>query len=489
MSGGLGAVALRGTSWAVLARLGRTVVGIGTLTVLSRILSPADFGIAALVVFVTGFATMFADFGTRMALVQRKEITELDANSVYWSNVLFSVAVAVALYVFAPQVATLLGTAELADALRWVSPVFVLGGLQSVPLSMLERKMGFRVIALSEFLAAVCGAATAIVMALNGFRVGALVGQQLAMTTVVTVLVIYFARWRPQLQFSYAAFRSLFGYGAYVTGANMVQFLSNQIDRPIVGRFLSPQDLGFVAMNRQIVATPLTIVVQMARKVLFPIMSKIQDDDVRLSRGVLEVQYGLALVMAPICLGLWVLAGPIVEVLLGAGWEMVAVILGFTTIRSFFSIFPDVNAVLFSAKGQAKFQFHWSIFSLIVNTVVLLIAVPYGLVALMAARLGISLVLGVLNSWFAVRLVGMSLLDKFMVALRPFCSAVLMAALVYVCDIWLLGLESIWSLPVLRIVIGVALGVVSYVAFELLIDGKKFRATAGKVRQAMSSRK
>lgn len=73
--------ALKGASWAVAARLTRAVVGILTLAILSRFLLPAEFGIAALVIFVTGLAQIFADFGTRMALVQRPEITPLEEDS------------------------------------------------------------------------------------------------------------------------------------------------------------------------------------------------------------------------------------------------------------------------------------------------------------------------------------------------------------------------------------------------------------------------
>lgn len=382
---GLGAVAMRGTSWAVAARMGRTVIAIGSLSILSRILSPADFGVAALVLFVTAFATMFADFGTRIALVQRKEITELDANSVYWSNLLFSALVTALIFGFSNQIAALMDTPELASALRWVSPVFLLGGLQAVPMSMLERAVGFRKIAIAEFAASISAAATSVILALNGFRVGALVGQQLALTCVLTILIIYFSKWRPKLQFSFASFYSLLGYGSYVTGAGMIQFLSHQLDRPVVKKFLSAQDLGFLSMNQQIVASPVQIVVQMARKVMFPILSQIQDDDARMERGILEVQYGLVLIMAPVCLGLFALASPIVTLILGPGWEMVAVIMGFTTMRALIDVFSNVNSVLFSSKGHARFQFQWSIFAFVTNLAVLLISVQYGLVALMAA--------------------------------------------------------------------------------------------------------
>lgn len=477
---GLGDSAMRGTSWAVIARLSRTVIAIGTLSVLSRILTPADFGVAALVLFVTSFATMFADFGTRIALVQRKEISEIDANSVYWSNLLLSALASAAIFCLSGKIASFMDAPNLETALKWVSPVFILGGLQSVPMSMLERSFGFRKIAAAEFSASLFGAITAISTALYGFGLGALVAQQVAVSLMLTLLIVIFSKWRPKFQFSFASFKSLLGYGAYVTGAGMVQFIGQQIDRPIVAKFLSTSDLGFLSMNRQMVATPLQIVVQMARKVMFPILSQIQDEDARFARGITEVQYGLVLIMAPVCLGLWAIAEPIVFLVLGPGWEMVAVIMGFTTIRAVFEVYSSVNSVLFAAKGEAKFQFKWSILTLFVNLVVLLSMVPYGLVAMMAARLAITFVMTLANTFFAVRLIKLSILDVIRATYQPIVSAILMAVVVKSIDATLIrfGLD----LDILRVLIAVPVGATAYVCCELLIDRARFIESYGRIK-------
>lgn len=485
MSGSLGNKALGAASWTVGARLGRTLVGIGSLAILSRFLGPEEFGIAALVLFVSTLATMFTDFGTRVALVQRKEVTAIEINSVYWSNLGLSVAASGGLWLFAPQIAGLLNNPGLAEPLRWVSPVFVMGGMMGVSLSMLERKLKFRTIALTEVSAAAVGAVVAITMVLMGFRVGALIGQQLAATGVMAISYILAASWRPRLLFSWAALRPLLSYGSYVTGAGMVQFFSTQADRPIVGHRLSAADLGFIAMSDQIVGAPLRIIVSMVRKVMFPIMASIQDDADRMSRGLLEVQYGLVVVMAPICLGLWALAGPTVTLLLGPGWEMVAAIMGFTTLRAFLNVYTDVNAIVFSAKGQAKFQFHWSIFSLLANVLVLLMSASFGLIAVVASRLALSLVLVPINSWFAVRLLGLPLMDRMWVTMRPILSAVAMAAAVSLTDQALA--PHLGTVP--RLAVGVPLGILCYITAELLIDRGRFLPLARRLIALRRGRK
>lgn len=482
---GLGKVAMRGTSWAVAARLGRSLIAIVTLSVLSRILTPADFGVAAMILFVTALATLFADFGTRIALVQRKEISELDANSVYWSNLVFCLVITLAVVLTSEYIADFMDAPELGSALRWVSPVFLLGGLQAVPMSMLERAVGFRKIAIAEFSASLGGAATAIILALNGFQLGALVAQQVAVSVISTVLIIAFSKWRPKFQFSFASFYSLLGYGSYVTGAGMLQFLSVQTDKPLVQKYLSSADLGFYSMTQQMVATPVQVIVQMARKVMFPILSQIQDDDTRMKRGIAEVQYGLVLIMAPVCLGLLALADPIVSLLLGSGWEVVAAIMGLTTLRALVDVYVHVNSVLFASKGQARFQFKWSIFVFVTNLVVVLFTVRYGLVTLLYARLALAVCLMVGNTWFVSRLVGYSMADKFLITLRPITSAVIMTFGVMACDRWLLTIG--WDLAIVRILIGIPLGIAIYCGSEIIIDRTRFVESVQRIKSMRKS--
>lgn len=461
--------ALSGAGWAITARLLRTFVSIATMGVLSRFLSPGEFGIMALVTFVTALAQMFADFGIRAALVQRKTITRLQQDSVYWTNVGMSFVAMAGILIFAEPIAGLLGDRGAAEPLRWIAPIFLFTAMQGTPLAVLERKMNFRPIAMTEVVSAIVGAIVAIVMVWSGFGIGALVGQQLIMPLISAILYTFLSRWTPRLQFSLDELRPLLSYGRYVTGSGIVQYFANAADRPIIGNRLTPTDLGYQSMSDNIVAAPLRIIVSMVRRVMFPIMSSIQDDGERMRRGMLGVQYGLVAMMAPICFGLWALADPVVRLVLGPGWEMVAILMGYTTLRAFLNVFTDLNAVIFSAKGHAKFQFHWSIFSLVANIVVLLLAVPYGIVALAAARLSLSLVLVPINSWFVRRLTDLPAMDRVFVSFRPILSAALMAAGVGMVDKMIASHGTM-----ARLLIGIPLGAILYVLLECLIDRKRF---------------
>jgi O-antigen/teichoic acid export membrane protein len=191
----------------------------------------------------------------------------------------------------------------------------------------------------------------------------------------------------------------------------------------------------------------------------------------------------MMLVLAPVCLGLSAVSIPATAVLLGAGWEPVAALIGISAVTALIASVGDVNAAIFGSKGKARFLFGWSVFSLAGNTAALLLAVPHGIVAIAWARLAMMLVQMPLHSWFLGRLLGRPLMTTLMPMARPLVAAGLMALGVGLFDHWL-GVVGMAPLP--RLVLGVGLGVPLYGGLILLVDRErvlKLKARVLKLRR------
>lgn len=459
--------AVSGARWTVGARLMRALIGIGTMAVLARFLSPADYGIMALILFITSFAQMLADFGLRVALVQRKEVTEAEKSSVFWINLAFGLLLLILSYVFAAEISALFGAPGLETPLRQVSPVFVLNALQSVSMSVLERRFDFRSIALAEIAGGLCGAATAVIMVLLGYRIEAIVMQQLVFTGVGVLLILWLARWIPRLVCRWSILRPLLEYGGYVALGSGTQFISNQIDRPILVRAISPTALGYFAVANQIVLSPMLIVVQAVARVLFPVLSAIQDDLPRTRQAYLNVLHAIMAIMGPVCLGLVAVADPFVTVLLGPGWDPVVPLIMLMAFRGLFAAFGRVNGSLLSAQGQARLQFRWSILSAIVSALTLLIAAPHGVITAIAAQTCATCILSPVYGHLAMRQIGQGWSGALLSMARPLLAAGAMCLAVR-------GLLHVLDLPTLfELILGILFGAVIYAIAMLLIDREK----------------
>ena len=70
-SADLGLLAKRGGAVSVVGVYANGVLQIGGVIILARLLTPEDFGLAAIVMVLTRFAPLLIDFGTADATVQK----------------------------------------------------------------------------------------------------------------------------------------------------------------------------------------------------------------------------------------------------------------------------------------------------------------------------------------------------------------------------------------------------------------------------------
>jgi PST family polysaccharide transporter len=483
-TGGLGQTALLGSIFHMGGRGIRALVGIGTIAVLSRFLTPSEFGAFALISVIVAFAQIFADFGLRSALVQKSDVSDAEMNSVFWVSILMGAVLSGAIWLSAGILAKLFEAETIVAQIQLTALVFILAAPRSVPLTKLERAFRFREIAAIELIGAVAGAVAAIGFAVAGARIGALVAQQLTMVIVMTVLTVASARWWPRLQFSWATIKPLTGFGNYVTLSAAIQFLSGNIDKPVVGTRLSAADLGYLTMGGQIVMSPIRIITQNIRRVTFPIMASIKDDNERIAQGHNATLHALFLMLTPVCIGLSALAEPLTRVLLGPNWAAVGPIVIWLALAVLIGSIGDLNAAIFNSKGKARFLFFWSIGSLGANILLLILTVPYGLMAIVWGRFCLVIALIALQSFALGQTLGVSPLRFLSGIWRPLAAGAVMGVVVAALDHLLAGMGQG---ALVRIIAGVPVGALVYGGLILLVDRPRAMGLAQRILKIRSA--
>jgi PST family polysaccharide transporter len=120
-----------------------------------------------------------------------------------------------------------------------------------------------------------------------------------------------------------ASARRLLGFGSAYSVAQLGNWTANNGDNLVVASLLGPAPLGIYARAYQLLVQPANLIGSVADKVLFPTMSRIQDDHVRLSRAYVTANSLIAMLTLPAGVLLFVLAPEVVAILLGPGWEAV----------------------------------------------------------------------------------------------------------------------------------------------------------------------
>ena len=168
--------------------------------VLSRLLSPNDYGIIGIIMVFFTFCDIFVDSGFGKGLIQKTDRTDIDSSTVFFFNIVVSLCCMTILWVTAPFIADFYENQNL---------VLLLNALSVVLMSHLIASFSFRSLAKANFLSTFLSGVLAIVLALNRMGVWALVCQYLFRSLILFFVVWFSTRWVPKIVFSKSSFKEL----------------------------------------------------------------------------------------------------------------------------------------------------------------------------------------------------------------------------------------------------------------------------------------
>jgi len=227
---------LRGFGWALGQSVGGLLVQLITLVVLSRLLTPSEFGIVAIVVSLLGGLILVVELGVGPALIQRSSITSRHIGSAIWLSLSLGVFLLIVLQLVAPTVAVWLGIGDQATALRVLTSIVLLRPLVTILSSIARRDLQMREAAAADLIGTALGySVVAIGMALMGFGIWALVTANIAQLVLTLLILAYYQRRKLSLRVGFQETRDVLSFGAYFSIGRLANYAAQKFDRALVG--------------------------------------------------------------------------------------------------------------------------------------------------------------------------------------------------------------------------------------------------------------
>jgi O-antigen/teichoic acid export membrane protein len=312
---------LGGLGWVAGSQLGLQLTRAIAAIAIARMLTPEEYGLAAIALVFASLVLVFSDLALGAALVQRPGLTQLDRDTAYWTTVASGAVFAVLGFSLSGPLAALYGDADAQPLIQVLSIGFVVSALGAPQQSLMLRDMDFRRVEMLPMLGALVGAATGVALAATGAGAWAIIAQFGIGTAVTTVLVWIRSPWRPRLKFSRASLHDLGGFSIFMLGHRMLYYLMTNGDRFLVGRYLGTASLGVYAVAYNTIIQPASKIGGPVQRVMSPAFCRIQDEPERIAFAYARLLRLLAAICVPALGGLIVVAPDFVPVVLGSQWE------------------------------------------------------------------------------------------------------------------------------------------------------------------------
>lgn len=318
---------VRGGAAIVLNQAVVMVLQIVTTVVLARLLSPADYGLQAMVLTLTGFFSLFRDAGLSVASVQRQELDHEQISTLFWINLALGTALMVIVACAAPFLARFYKDPRLLWITLASATVFFIYSLSIQHRALLDRAMRITTSVKIDILSVTIGAAVAIGMAALGCGYWALICQNISLPLVGTIAVWIAMPWMPGKPRWTAELRSMVRFGSTVTLNSFVVYLAYNAEKVLLGRYWGSAPLGLYGRAYQLTNLPVQQLTGSMGSVAFPMLSRLQGDPERLRRSYLKSHSLVVSLTVPVVISCALFADEIVRLMLGPKWNGAAPIL------------------------------------------------------------------------------------------------------------------------------------------------------------------
>ena len=386
----IGSRAASGVLWLTVQKWAIRISGLATIAVLTRFLSPEDFGTLAAASTVLPFFYLLSDVGFAAYIVQVDRVDRRMLSTSFWFSSLAGLLLAAVLVGAAPLFGLVFRSDEFVPVLQVLSLAVVLTAMSSVPMALLRRAMRFRALAVQGTAAAFIAQAVAVVMTLTGFGVWALVGQALASQVVMTVLAWCAARWLPAFVFSRREFSIMARFGSKVLGVEFVAMCRAWGEAAIISSTLGMTALGYLNIAQRLVQ----IVQDLTGAALVPVstvaFAKIRDSSYRLQRAYVRALRMTYAAMTPPLVLLAVAAPLIIPIVFGNGWDKSARVAQILALAGIMVVGATLDQGLFYGVGKPG---QWFVYAVVIDTctvAVTAITAQWGLEAVAYGFLGVA---------------------------------------------------------------------------------------------------
>ena len=440
-----------------------------------RILNPADYGLMGMASILIPFAALLNELGMIPALIQSRLVDEQLIRQLFGFVITSTLLIFCLLFLAAPALSAFFGEPRLTPLTRVLAAAMVIGAVAAVPNALLERDLQFKGISLVEFSSMMVGSVATLFLAIEAFGVWSLVIGQVVSTTAKTIGILVVSRFRLAPIFGWSRLRSIFAFGANITGQRVLWYAHSSADLLLIGKLLGDQALGIYSVAFQLATLPVSKVFGIVNRVAFPAYARLQNDNRQAADYFVTSVRLTWLVFCPILWGLSSVSHEFVEVFMGRNWAEAAVVLGLVPLIVPFRVILLLLAPLTDGLGRPDIGLRNLLTSTTLIPLAILIGTSKGLTGVCIALIMASMVALIINCRRSLGLLGLGP-DALVRAVAPTAIAgSLMYASVWVVKTLILaGTSAPWRLGT-----SVMTGIVVYSSITFFVN-------RGAVRQCLA---
>lgn len=422
---------LFGMLWSSIQKFSTMFLTFLSNLVLARILAPEDFGIIGMLAIFIALSNNFIDGGFGAALIQKTDATQKDFSTIFFWNLSLSIFLYAVIWLSARAVASYYGMEILCPMLRVQAITLIINAIGLLQRVRLRKDLEFKKIATVDLISSIFAVTMSIICAYNGLGVWSLIIYQIVLSICQTIGLWLTNAWRPSFIFDMHSFKSLFHYGGFLLISELLNTLCDNIQGLIIGKRFSPAVMGYYSQAKRLEEVPTTSLSYIVAQVSFPVFSEIKAD-----KGLLYATHKKTIlttnfVNIPLMSLLIIVAEPLIVFLFTDKWLDAVPYFRILCFSGLVNCLQSINYQLYLAMGHSKSMFKWNVIKRLLGLTLILLAVPFGVSAILWGMVIGSLFTCIVNAILSGSITGYTLFYQILGLLPTFFISIVTGVIVH----------------------------------------------------------
>jgi len=420
---GLRARVLASAGWQIATRLAQRSIGIASLLILARLLTPEDFGTVAIAMLVVYFAESFSNAGSVHYIQQVEKLDQRVLGTAWTLDILLKSLFAVGIWVFLPQLPEKFSDGTPAQVIQILALGLPLRSLFNPQIHVERRELRYERVFRLKLTQQLTGFVIAVTLAVITRSVWAIVFANL-LSIFVAVLLSH--RWFARApKFTLVNLKKQLSFSSWMLARGVTGYMRATVDTFLVASYFSLDQLGRYNLAREITILPATEIVQPALEPLVPAFARANEKGESISQQVMLSLLTLVSIVAPMGVFIYLFSEPAVEFLLGERWLGTELLMAaLVPLLVAFTLAGLISNLLLGI-GKVRQLFAFDLVSLVLTVVVMTSLAGVALAEFAFIRGGIALVVTVPMLFYCLKNIGVRKANSLMLVCAPWCFAVL----------------------------------------------------------------
>ena len=348
----------KGIFYSFLGKYSNVFVSLIIISILSRLLSPREFGVLAVINVFVIFFNSFSDMGIGATLIQNRNLKLKEISSFFILTILIGLVLAIIFYLFVNNFLVNFYQNNIYKNLSiFLSFHILINSIGVVPKALINRRKKFKILGIINVFSNTISGTIAIILAYFGFSFYSLIFQGIIMNLITNILILKQIKMKLIFYFNIKYIKKSFSYSGYIFIFNFINYFARNLDNILIGKYFGVETLGFYDKAYKLMLYPIDLLTGAINVVLHPIFARYQNDNEKIYLEYMKLLKILSILGIGVTCICFFSAREIIMILYGVQWIGILKIFKILSISIILQVFTKTVGSLYMALGRTDKMF------------------------------------------------------------------------------------------------------------------------------------